>query len=90
MLYLQYAQLLVGEVRPDLAEVGHDYEPVWDGQKNHVGWFQQTRDAQLLETVERLASSEKKDAVIEEVKASDEDLKPATENLKPVHAEVFT
>lgn len=88
MLYLQYAQLLVGEVRPDLAEVGHDYEPVWDGQKNHVGRLQQARDAQHLETVERLAVSEKKEK--KEIKVSDEDLKPATENLKPVHAKVFT
>lgn len=66
VLYLQHAQLLVGEVRADLAEVGHDYEPVGDGQKNHVGRLQQTGDAQRLETIKRLMLSERKDVVREE------------------------
>lgn len=56
-LYLQHAQLLVGEVRADLAEVGHDDEPVGDGQEDHVGRLQETRDAQRLEAVEGLMSS---------------------------------
>lgn len=56
-LYLQHAQLLVGEVRADLAEVGHDDEPVGDRQEDHVGRLQETRDAQRLEAVEGLRSS---------------------------------
>lgn len=40
-LDLQHAELLVGEVRADLAEVGHDNEPVGDGQQHHVGRLQQ-------------------------------------------------
>jgi len=60
VLYLQHAQLLVGEVWADLAEVGHDDEPVGDGQEDHVGRLQQARDAQRLETVERLMWSEDK------------------------------
>lgn len=53
-LDLQDAQLLVGEVGADLAEVGHDDEPVRDGQEDHVGRLQQTRDAECLKTVESL------------------------------------
>lgn len=53
-LDLQDAQLLVSEVRADLAEVGHDNEPVGDGQKDQVGWLQQARDAESLETVKGL------------------------------------
>lgn len=68
LLYLQHAQLLVGEVRADLAEVGHDYEPVGDGQKNHVGRLQQARDAQRLETVKRLMLSEERDIISTENK----------------------
>lgn len=68
VLYLQHAQLLVGKMWADLAEVGHDYKPVWDRQKNHVGRLQQTRDAQRLETVERLMMSEKKDIISKETK----------------------
>lgn len=56
VLYLQYAQLLVGEVWADLAEVGHDDEPVGDGQEDHVGRLQQARDAECLEPVKRLMS----------------------------------
>lgn len=54
LLDLQDAQLLVGEVGADLAEVGHDDEPVGDGQEDHVRRLQQARDAQRLETVESL------------------------------------
>lgn len=68
VLYLQHAQLLVGEVWADLAEVGHDYEPVGDGQKNHVGRLQQTRDAQRLETIERLMLSEERGIISKETK----------------------
>lgn len=69
VLYLQHAQLLVGEVWADLAEVGHDDEPVGDGQKNHVGRLQQTRDAQRLEAVERLTLMEEKDITGKETKS---------------------
>lgn len=54
VLDLQHAQLLVGEVRANLAEVGHNYEPVGYGQKNHVGRLQESRDAQRLETIKGL------------------------------------
>lgn len=54
MLDLQHAQLLVGEVGANLAEVGHDDEPVGHGQEDHVGRLQKARDAQRLETVKRL------------------------------------
>lgn len=53
-LDLQDAQLLVSEVRADLAEVGHDNEPVGDGQEDQVGWLQQARDAESLETIKGL------------------------------------
>lgn len=53
-LDLQDAQLLVSEVRADLAEVGHDNEPVGDGRKDQVSWLQQARDAESLETVKGL------------------------------------
>lgn len=46
VLDLQHAQLLVGEVGADLAEVGHDDEPVGHRQENHVGRLQKPRDAQ--------------------------------------------
>lgn len=60
-LDLEDAQLLVGEVGADLAEVGHDDEPVGDGQEDQVGRLQQARDAESLETVKGL---EKKRAVL--------------------------
>lgn len=53
-LDLQDTQLLVSEVRADLAEVGHDNEPVGNGQEDQVGWLQQARDAKSLETVKGL------------------------------------
>lgn len=53
-LDLKNAQLLVGEVRADLAEVGHDDETVGDGQEDEVGRLQQARDADGLETVKGL------------------------------------
>lgn len=45
-------------MRADLAEVGHDDEPVGDGQQHHVGRLQQARDAQRLEAVEGLVGGE--------------------------------
>lgn len=53
-LDLEDAQLLVSEVRADLAEVGHDNEPVGDRWEDQVGWLQQARDAESLETVKGL------------------------------------
>lgn len=53
-LDLKDAQLLISEVRADLAEVGHDNEPVGDRQEDQVGWLQQARDAESLETVKGL------------------------------------
>lgn len=53
-LDLKNAQLLVGEVRADLAEVGHDDKTVGDGQEDEVGRLQQARDADGLETVKGL------------------------------------
>lgn len=58
-LDLQDAQLLVGEMRADLAEVGHDNEPVGDGQEDQVGGLQQARDAESLKTVEGLKKVQK-------------------------------
>lgn len=54
VLDLQDAQLLVGEVGADLAEVGHDNEPVGDGQEDHVGRLQQAGDAQCLKSIKCL------------------------------------
>lgn len=41
-------------MRANLAEVGHDDEPVGDGQQHHVRGLQQAGDAQGLEAVEAL------------------------------------
>lgn len=59
-LDLQDTQLLVSEVRADLAEVGHDNEPVGDGQEDQVRWLQQARDAESLETVKGLEKKKRK------------------------------
>ena len=60
VLDLQHAQLLVGEVRVDLAQVSHDDEPVGHGQENHVRGLQEARDAQSFETIKGLKWSEGK------------------------------
>lgn len=70
VLYLKHAQLLVGEVRADLAEVGHDYELVGNGEDNHVGGLQQTRYAQCFKAIKGLMP-EKKDIVSKHYKSEE-------------------